>query len=190
MKNNLLLRVADEDDVDDIADLLNTCYRGEGGWTNEANIISGQRISRDDVAVMIEGKKHYFFAFDNFGQVPEAGSLLGCIVVELDLQGQQSQEDEEHSACVEMVAVHPAVQKQGIGGEMLGAVENFAVQHLKQGWMRMSVVDKRPELVAYYQRRGYELTGTARPFPDEGHWGMPLEKDLQLLDLHKRLSEK
>ena len=69
MKNNLLLRVADEDDVDDIADLLNTCYRGEGGWTNEANIISGQRISRDDVAVMIEGKKHYFFAFDNFGQL-------------------------------------------------------------------------------------------------------------------------
>ena len=189
MKNNLLLRVADEDDVDDIADLLNTCYRGEGGWTNEVNIISGQRISRDDVAAMIAGKKHYFFAFDNFGQLAEAGSRLGCIVVKLDLQEQQSQ-DAEHSAYVEMVAVHPAIQKQGIGGEMLGAVENFAMEHLKQGWMRLSVVNKLPELVAYYQRRGYELTGTSRPFPAEGHWGMPLEEGLKLLDLHKRLSEK
>ena len=31
--------------------------------------------------------------------------------------------------------------------------------------MELAVVDKRPELIAYYERRGYAATGEVKPFP-------------------------
>ena len=49
----------------------------------------------------------------------------------------------------------------------------------------MSILSHRPELLAYYQRRGYQLTGVTMPFPDDGNNGEPKRQDLQLLELEK-----
>ena len=49
----------------------------------------------------------------------------------------------------------------------------------------MSILSHRPELLAYYQRRGYELNGNKMPFPNDGNNGEPKREDLELLELEK-----
>ncbi len=179
MKHHLLLRIADEDDVANIVSLLNTCYRGGQGWTTEAGMVAGERIDEDTVAGMLAAKRHFFFVFENMGHDVDS-ALLGCIVMQLDVR---SQGDVAH---IEMVAVHPEVQKQGVGGEMLKQVEAFAKAHLGQGWVKMQVIESRRELLAYYERRGYEKSGVTGPLPDWGYQ-QPIADNLHLVELHKRL---
>ena len=50
--------------------------------------------------------------------------------------------------------------------------------------MEMTVIAQRSELIAWYQRRGYELTGETRPFPyDNARAGLPRRDDLQFVVL-------
>lgn len=184
MKNRLLLRIADEDDIDAVVELLNLCYRGGEGWTHEAGLISGARLNAADMQSMLNGKKHFFFVFDNNGLSADVGALIGCIVVQMDV------ETADHTAHIEMVAVHPAVQNQGVGGEMLNAVEDFAAQHLRQGWMKMLVVEQRRELVDYYRRRGYELADTPKQSVDERYYGHAERPEIRMVELGKRLMPK
>ena len=51
----------------------------------------------------------------------------------------------------------------------------------------MSVITVRPELVAYYERRGYRRTGELHPFPSGAGASRPVVEDLQLETLAKDL---
>ena len=52
----------------------------------------------------------------------------------------------------------------------------------------MTVIVQRPELIAWYERRGYALTGERRPFPyDDERFGDPRRTDLEFAVLEKRL---
>lgn len=52
----------------------------------------------------------------------------------------------------------------------------------------MTVIIQRAELIAWYERRGYRLTGERRPFPlDDPRFGLPLRRDLGFAVLEKRL---
>jgi phosphate-selective porin len=54
--------------------------------------------------------------------------------------------------------------------------------------MEMTVIRQRTELIAYYERRGYTLTGETRPFPlDDERFGLPVTRDLSFVVLAKRL---
>jgi len=54
--------------------------------------------------------------------------------------------------------------------------------------MRISVIQLREPLIAWYERRGFRATGESVPFPygDERN-GIPLRNDLQLLVFEKPL---
>lgn len=55
--------------------------------------------------------------------------------------------------------------------------------------MRMSVIDVRDELIAFYERRGYRRTGIVKPFPyGDERFGIPLRQDLRFEVLEKQLS--
>ena len=88
-----------------------------------------------------------------------------------------------------MFAVHPKLQGAGIGNVILQAAETFADRHLKSNnqptRLTMSILSHRPELLAYYQRRGYQLNGNSMPFPVDGNNGEPKRNDLVLLELEK-----
>ncbi|RYZ63376.1 MAG: hypothetical protein EOP09_17750, partial [Proteobacteria bacterium] len=50
------------------------------------------------------------------------------------------------------------------------------------------VIDSRKELIAFYERRGYQRTGETRPFPmDDPRAGIPLVSHLQFVVLKKQL---
>ena len=57
--------------------------------------------------------------------------------------------------------------------------------------MRMTVVNVRDTLIAWYQRRGYTLTGETKPFPyGDNRFGKPLRNDLHFVVLQKELSSQ
>ena len=71
-----------------------------------------------------------------------------------------------------MLAVNPAGQAQGVGKFLLHAAENYGRQH-GCTTSRMTVISVRSELIAYYERRGYHLTGATEAFPTDPRYGIP-----------------
>jgi hypothetical protein len=53
----------------------------------------------------------------------------------------------------------------------------------------MTVIVQRPELIAWYERRGYRRTGERKPFPyGDQRFGLPRRDDLAFEVLRKPLS--
>ena len=195
-KDSVFLRQAEASDIDALEQLLNRCYRQTEGWTNEADLIGGIRITQDELASTIANPKHYLFVYpktitgERDGE--ETGELLGCIGVDMQVNAAG-----DKKAYIGMFAVHPELQGQGVGNVILQAAETFAGRHLqpdeqatdkKPARLTMSILSHRPELLSYYQRRGYQLNGNKMPFPNDGNNGEPKRQDLELLELEKPVS--
>lgn len=191
-KDAVFLRQAKADDIGALEQLLNCCYRETAGWTNEADLVGGIRITPEELASTIANPTHYLFVYPQTTtgerDAEETGEILGCIAVDI-----KTDADSNKKAYVGMFAVHPALQGQGVGNVMLQAAETFADRHLQsqnqQSRLTMSILSHRPELLAYYQRRGYQLNGNKIPFPNDGNNGEPKREDLELLELEKVISE-
>ena len=56
--------------------------------------------------------------------------------------------------------------------------------------MVMTVLAQRPDLIAWYERRGYRPTGESRPFPyGNVRYGLPKVPDLRFVTLAKPLAD-
>ncbi|MFB0908003.1 MAG: GNAT family N-acetyltransferase, partial [Spirosomataceae bacterium] len=85
-----------------------------------------------------------------------------------------------------MMTVSPNEQQKGIGKKLIMASESYA-RDSDLGEIEMTVISKRPELIAYYERRGYQQTGEKRPFPmNDPRFGEP-KTDLEFIVLRKSL---
>ncbi|AAZ19543.1 possible acetyltransferase protein [Psychrobacter arcticus 273-4] len=200
-KNSVFLRQAEADDIGALEQLLNRCYRQTEGWTNEADLIGGIRITQDELASTIANPKHYLFVYPKTTtgerDADETGELLGCIAVDMKVNADSSKSVCPKKAYIGMFAVHPTLQGQGVGNVILQAAETFAEHHLQSSAqtpdenparLTMSILSHRPELLSYYQRRGYQLNGNKMPFPDDGNNGEPKRQDLELLELEKMVN--
>lgn len=192
-KSKVFLRQATANDVGALEQLLNLCYRQDKGWTNEADLVGGIRTTQAELASVIANPKHYVFVYpqtdtgERGGK--ETGELLGCIAVDIKVETGSDKKAHSNKAYIGMFAVHPKLQGAGVGNVILQAAETFAERHLKindqPARLTMSILSHRPELLAYYQRRGYQLNGHSMPFPIDGNNGEPKRDDLVLLELEK-----
>lgn len=149
------IRLARREDAEEIAGLVNSCYRGDSsrvGWTTEADLLDGTRTDRADIERLI---------------AQEGSAILVCVDDE-EIIGSVHVEKQGDSCYLGMLVVKPTLQGGGIGRRIIDAAENFA----RKGWsskaMTMTVITVREELVAYYERRGYRRTGEIRPFMQYG----------------------
>ena len=191
-KESVFLREATLDDIGSLERLLNCCYRETAGWTNEADLIGGIRTTSAELAAVINDSNHYYFVYpktttgNRDGE--ETGEILGCIAVDIKANNEANKK-----AYIGMFAVHPILQGQGVGNVILQAAETFADRHLQSqnqpSRLTMSILSHRPELLAYYERRGYKLNGNKMPFPNDGNNGEPKRQDLELLELEKIISQ-
>lgn len=154
-----------------ISALVNRAYRPDPearGWTHEAELVSGARTNAGQVLALFKDESTLLV-------MREASLIVACVHVErID------------SAChIGMLATDPALQGQGLGHRMLAAAEDLARHRYNATQIKMSVLSSRPELLAYYQRRGYQLTGGVSPYPADAGVGTPNRRDLQVLDLIK-----
>lgn len=200
-KTTVFLRQAEVSDIDALEQLLNRCYRQAAGWTNEADLVGGIRTTKDELLAVINDPKHYVFIYPKTTtgerDVKETGELLGCIAVDIKDEVTTNQRAGNQKAYIGMFAVLPELQGHGVGHQILQAAETFAQRHLQSNIqasaqnparLTMSILSHRPELLAYYQRRGYQLNGNSMPFPVDGNNGEPKRQGLELLELEKLVS--
>lgn len=200
-RKTVFLRQAEVQDIDALEQLLNRCYRQAEGWTNEADLVGGIRTTRDELLTVIADPKHYVFIYpktttgNRDGE--ETGELLGCIAVDIKDDAGINENTNNKKAYIGMFAVLPELQGHGVGHQILQAAETFAQRHLQSNTqaldknparLTMSILSHRPELLAYYKRRGYQLNGNSMPFPVDGNNGEPKRQDLELLELEKLVS--
>jgi ribosomal protein S18 acetylase RimI-like enzyme len=171
----MLLTPAVEADYPAIIDLANLAYRGTGpsaSWNIE-NFIEGQRLNdsllREDLATKPEA--HLLTYRD-----ASDGPLLGTVWL-----------DPGRDAVwyFGLLTIHPELQKRKLGRTLLAAAEGFAKQRGARR-IQMTVVNVRDILIAWYERRGYTLTGEIRPFPyGDDRFGRPTRDDLYFVVLQK-----
>ena len=84
-----------------------------------------------------------------------------------------------------ILTVRPDLQNRQLGRALLSAAEDFAKERGARR-IRMTVVNVRDTLIAWYERRGYTLTGESLPFPyGDERFGRPLRDDLHFVVLQK-----
>ena len=169
MASEMTVRPATAADVDAIVALVQSSYRGDAsraGWTTEADLLDGQRTDADEVGPLI--------------QHTLVGELAREIVASCVLRPEG---DHAHFG---MFAVQPGRQGTGIGSVLMSAAESRA-RELGLHRVEMTVLTLRPELIAFYERRGYVATGQVLPFPTGARFGIPRRDDLQLGVYAKRL---
>jgi len=173
----MFVAVTDED-LPTIVALMNRAYRGSGaaaGWNSEAGVIPGDRTTEALLrADLIAKPKASLLKWIDM----PGGAVSGCVWLEpLD----------EGAWYLGSLTVDPARQNGGLGRTMLAAAEQW-VQARGATRIRMTVVNVREGLIAWYLRRGYRLTGETEPFPyDDARFGTPLRDDLAFVVLEKEL---
>ena len=145
-------------DATDIADLVNTAYRGETsrlGWTTQADLLDGLRTSTSEVGQMIKRQDAFILM----------GALNNRVVATIAC------EQHENVAKFGMIAVKPSLQNKGYGKEMIQAAEAITLREWRVSGFYMSVITLRTELIQFYERLGYSRSGEFADFPqNEALW--------------------
>ena len=168
------LVAATEADYPEIIALTNRAFRQTGpeaSW-NVEGVIEGDRINddllREDLAKAPDG--HLLIWRD------AAGEHIGHVRLEPQPDG---------AWYLGLLTVRPDRQDQQLGRTLLTASEDFA--RARGGTrIRMTVVNTRETLIAWYLRRGYVLTGETEPFPyGDDRFGRPTRDDLCFVVLER-----
>ena len=171
----LTFRAATAADAPAVIELVESAYRGDAsraGWTTEADFLDGRRTGPDDIeAILARPQSRLLLAESN-------GELMACAHVAV----------EDGAGYFGMFSVNPTLQGAGIGKQVLAEAERIVRDDFGCGAMRMTVIDIRDELIAFYERRGYLRTGIKKPFPyGDARFGLPKRDDLRFEVLEKDL---
>jgi len=145
------LSIADASDLPALERLVNSAYRGESskkGWTTEADLIEGIRVNEEMLKEMLSHPDAVILKATG-----DDGTLEGCVY--LDVQGEK--------LYLGLLTVSPELQAAGLGKFLLQAGEDYGREKNLKG-VFMKVLTLRPELVAWYERKGYHKTGVAEIF--------------------------
>jgi len=162
---SLNIRNANIDDVAQLVELINLAYRAQSdrSWTTEKAFVDGTRITNEQLSEDLNRSNFKLFVGEN-----EQGLLVACIGLSLD----------HNSVEIGTFAIDSSVQNLGYGKQMLNYVEAYVAQSC--------FLDVRSELIAYYQRRGYQITGHTEPYPVNANVGQPLVP-IQLIEMKKTI---
>ncbi|MGE7196953.1 GNAT family N-acetyltransferase [Brevundimonas naejangsanensis] len=171
-----VFRPAASADVPALRALIESAYRGDSakaGWTHEADLLEGQRTDEAELRdILADASRLLLLAEID-------GALIGCV---------QVADQGEGLAYLGLLTVDPARQAGGLGRRLIDAAEAEAAARFAATRMEMTVIRQRAELIAWYERRGYRLTGETRPFPlDDPRFGLPRTRDLAFVVLEKTL---
>lgn len=168
------VEVAGQTDLDGIVALVNDAYRGSlktPGWTHERALLTGQRVDAGALQATIADGATILV-------MRNGRDVVGCVAL-------RPCDDEEWY--LSMLAVDPDRQDSGLGKAMMSGAETYARARGARR-VRLSVINVRESLRAWYERQGYALTGATEPFPyDDPTVGVALRDDLVLTMLAKSL---
>jgi ribosomal protein S18 acetylase RimI-like enzyme len=161
-------------DIEKLVHLVESVYRGESsrsGWTTEADLLDGQRV---DVSMLVDilkdSSSELFIYCDD-------GKIQAC--VHLQRQGAV--------AHLGMLSVSTSLQGKSIGKKILGFCEEYSKKQWQAQKVLIEVLDGRPELLSWYERRGFRKTGNTIPFPEDNRFGIPKKENLFFHEMLKNL---
>ena len=173
--DTVMITAADEH-IEALHRLIESAYRGESakqGWTHEADLLGGQRTDPDALRSIIASDDQEILLAMN------GSELVGCVQLSYVRPG---------LAYLGLLTVNPKLQSGGLGKVLLSASEQFVRENWQAKSIEMTVIRQRTDLIAYYERRGYVLTGERRPFPLENpDFGLPKTSELEFTVLQKSL---
>ena len=162
-------------DIPAVVVLMNRAYRATGptpGWTHESAYIEGDRTTepflRQDLAANPAARLLLW-------REPPA-PLQGCVWLE------PLADDHWYLGSL---TIEPGAQNTGLGRQLLAAAEAWVAARGGRA-IKMTVVQIRTQLIAWYERRGYHLTAETEPFPyTNPRFGKPTRPDLHFAVLRK-----
>jgi GNAT superfamily N-acetyltransferase len=165
-------------DLAALVELMNAAYGGTGevaGWTHVREFLVGDRTSVRALQTELQASPRAQLLVLRH---PETGALRGSVWLE------------PRSARVwylGSLTVDPREQNSGLGRRILGAAE-VLLTNWGAAKVVIDVLNVRGSLIAWYERRGYKLTGAAHAFPyEDNRYGVPQRPDLAFLELEKDL---
>jgi ribosomal protein S18 acetylase RimI-like enzyme len=167
------MRFAELIDVDALVKLVNSAYRGESsrkGWTTEADLLDGIRTHQQQLTEQITGDDSVMLVITDTHD-----AIIACVYLQ----------NKAPLLYLGMLTVQPDLQDAGIGKRLLAASEAYA-QWLGRTGIQMTVISVRTELIDWYQKRGYQLTGEKMPFPAHLALGIP-KQSIEFVVLEKSL---
>jgi GNAT superfamily N-acetyltransferase len=149
----LAFRAAGPSDAAEVVRLVNAAYRVGGGraWTTEADLVAGARVTEDLFREMVAREGSVVLVAEREGR------LVGCAHV-------QPASGSERECTIGMLSVDPAEQAAGVGRAIVAEAERVARERFGAAVVSMRVFTVRPELLAWYERRGYRRTGERLAF--------------------------
>lgn len=173
----LQIRTATAQDIPALVHLLNQAYRKQHpqAWTTEAHLITGQRMGAAQLTKQLK-QNDFTLYVANFEQQTE---IIACIGVTY------SQQNDVSIAEIGSFAVVPNLQGGGVGKQLLAYAEQDSQHRYKNlTAYHLYVLNLRSELLAFYQRRGYAMSGETADFPMDAGVGTPV-CELHLIQLTK-----
>jgi predicted N-acetyltransferase YhbS len=168
-------RAAVPADIPVLHALVQSAFRGDAsrrGWTTEADLLDGQRTDEAALAEIVASDHGSMLVAE------DACDVVACC---------QLEQRDGGVAYLGMLSVRPTLQATGIGRAVMSEAERRAAESGATR-MRMTVIRHRTELVAWYERLGYQRTGETAPFPyDDERFGLPRVDDLEFVVLEKPL---
>lgn len=147
------MRAASGADLPLLHRVIERAYRGDSaraGWTHEADLLSDTRTDLPTLRAIVADPAQVLLALFE-GRTP-----LGCVNVAGRGGG---------LAYLGLLCIEPRRQGDHLGRSLLEAAEAHARDSFGCSVIEMTVIEQRRELIAYYERRGWRVTGERRPFP-------------------------
>ena len=145
------IRLATAADLPQIHPVIERAYRGDAaraGWTFESDLLTGARTDLASLSAILDSPQDRLL-IAIVDTIP-----IGCVT-----------DKQDGTAYLGLLCIDPERQAAGLGRQLIAAAEDIAVRLFGATRMEMTVIDRRVELIAYYQRRGYILGAERRPFP-------------------------
>ena len=159
----MTISIATTADIPSLVSLINSAYRGEAsrkGWTTEADLLVGEL--RTDISTLTQTMNKPGAVILKY--TDDVARIVGCVFLQ----------KLERGLYLGMLSVSPELQAAGIGKKLLEA----ATHHARSNdcpVIYMSVISVRHELIAWYERHGYHLTGETSPLPADNRFGVPTQ---------------
>lgn len=173
----MTLTPANPADLDSLHALVHRAYRGDtarAGWSHEADLLDGQRTDRESLVDALADPAQALLV------MRDGDDLVACVSLADKGDGR---------TYLGMLTVDPQRQAAGLGRALLSGAEQAAATIFGAQIVEMTVVAQRDELIAWYERRGYRLTGERRPFPAaDPRFGLPKRDDLAFVVMDKNLA--
>lgn len=177
-------RYAVQADVPPLVALIERAYRSpetEGSWVSEAHLLKGPRTSNAEISELIALPDSRFLIAERDGHI------LGCCLIQRLANTECASGDiGKGSAYFGMFAIDPTSHATGLGKLILAEAERRVRDLWRSSSMVMTVISLRDQLIEYYKRRGYILTGATMPFPFSETSG-EVTRDFHLVEMKKAL---